>query len=79
MCSSPSSPAPVNNTQKEQEKVQQNQADVSTTKASPDTVQSSSALGSRSKQTSLAGRDIKTAPRGLADLAASKKKTLLGE
>lgn len=78
MCSS-STPAPATNTQKEQEKVQKTQADASATKASADTVQASAALGSRSKQTSLAGRDVKTAPRGLADLAASKKKTLLGE
>lgn len=77
MCSSPSAPSPA--PQKEQEKVEQTQADASATKASPDTVQSSSALGARNRQTSLAGRDIKTAPRGLSDMAASKKKTLLGE
>lgn len=69
MCGSkPSVPAatPV----PQQEVTAPTQADAAVSKASS---------AERNKQASLAGRDIKTTPRGLADTAVSKKKQLLGE
>ena len=77
MCSKPSMPAVSTATQKQEEVVAPKQADASVTKANA--AQQQSVLGSRNKQTSLAGRDVKTAPRGLADGAVSQRKQLLGE
>ena len=76
MCSKPSMPA-ATATPKQEEVVAPKQADATVTKA--DASQQSSVLGSRNKQSTLAGRDIKTAPRGLADGAVSQRKQLLGE
>ena len=63
---------PVVSTKKEETEpvAQPTLADAEVTKAS---------AAERNKQAGLAGRDIKTAPRGLGDEAKSKKKTLLGE
>lgn len=82
MCSTPSEPAtPVAKQTQTQtakkEEVAQTQANAAVTKADP--VKQNSTLGERNKQTGLAGRDIKTAPRGLRDVASVSKKTLLGE
>lgn len=76
MCGKPSMPAPTTAATQQQEVVEQKQADASVTKANA--AQQTSVLGARNKQTSLAGRDVKTAPRGLADAAVSQKKQLLG-
>ena len=76
MCSKPSMPAVSTATQKQEEVVAPKQADSSVTKA--DAAQQTAVLGARNKQTTLAGRDVKTAPRGLTDGAVSQKKQLLG-
>ena len=75
MCSKPSMPA-VSTTPKQEEVVAPKQADATVTKA--DAAQQTAVLGARNKQTTLAGRDVKTAPRGLTDGAVSQKKQLLG-
>jgi len=69
MCSTPSAPAATTTTQKKEE-VAPTQADASVTK---------SVASSRNKSATLAGRDTRTAPRGLSDAAVSQKKQLLGE
>lgn len=43
-----------------------------------DAATSKTAAGQRNKAAALAGRDIKTSPRGLGDEAQTKKKNLLG-
>lgn len=69
MCSTPKMPTATAST-KQQEVAAPTQADASVSKATAST---------RNKMSSLAGRDIKTAPRGLSEAALSQKKNLLGE
>lgn len=69
MCSTPSMPA-ATSTQPQEQVAAPTQADAKTSKA---------AAVQRNKMQSLAGRDTKTAPRGLSDAASSNKKELLGE
>ena len=69
MCSTPKMPsAPVQ--EKKEEIAAPTQADAAVTKA---------AQGTKDKTKALAGRDIMTAPRGLAGVAAVQNKKLLGE
>ena len=68
MCSTPS--IPKTETKKQEEIAAPTQADAAVSKA---------AQGSKDKSKALAGRDIKTAPRGLAGVAAVQNKKLLGE
>ena len=79
MCSTPSMPAAstASPAAAKKEEVAQTQANAAVTKADP--VKQNSTLGERNKQTGLAGRDVKTAPRGLGDVASVSKKALLGE
>lgn len=81
MCSTPSVPQQSNTTTQKKEEVVQTQANASQTKADATTqnVAQSSVLGSRNKQTGLAGRDVKTSARGLGDTATVSRKALLGE
>ena len=67
MCSTPKMPTISNNTK---EIAAPTYADAAVTKASAAT---------RNKSAALAGRDIKTSPRGLSDEAKTNKKNLLGE
>lgn len=69
MCSTPKMPAATPQPQQEQVAAP-TQADASVSKA---------AASTRNKMQSLAGRDTKTAPRGLSDNPVSQKKQLLGE
>lgn len=69
MCSTPKMPTTTASST-QQEVAAPTQADASVSKATAST---------RNKMSSLAGRDIKTAPRGLNETAVSKKKELLGE
>lgn len=69
MCSTPSMPsAPTTSTQAQV--AAPTYADAKVSKASAQT---------RNKMSSLAGRDVKTAPRGLGEAAPVQKKSLLGE
>lgn len=69
MCATPKMPS-VTAATTQQEVAAPTQADASVSKATAST---------RNKMSSLAGRDVKTAPRGLNETAISKKKELLGE
>ena len=68
MCSKPSMPA-VQSVQ-QQEVAAPTYADAQVTKAT---------TAARNKSAALAGRNIKTSSRGLADDATKEKKNLLGE
>jgi hypothetical protein len=69
MCSTPSIPsAPT--TPKKEEIATPTQADAGVTKAG---------AAAKDKAKALAGRDVKTAPRGLTGVAAVQNKKLLGE
>ncbi len=69
MCSTPKMPQPTTQENKE-EIAAPTQADAAVTKA---------AQGTREKNAKLAGRDVKTAPRGLNTVATVQNKKLLGE
>lgn len=68
MCSTPKMPS--TNTTPKPEIAAPTYADAQVSKASTNT---------RNKTAALAGRDTKTSPRGLGDIANTKKKELLGE
>lgn len=68
MCSTPSTPAPAST--KKEEVAAPTYADAQVSK---------STAATRNKTAALAGRDIKTTARGLADEAQTKKKSLLGD
>lgn len=71
MCSTPSIPNASNNQSQKQETIATpTYADASVTKAGAKT---------RQKTVGLAGRDIKTSPRGLGDDAVTTKKDVLGQ
>ena len=68
MCSTPKMPA--TNTQEQPEIAAPTQADAGVTKAGAQ---------AKDKTKALAGRDVKTSPRGLTSVAAVQNKKLLGE
>lgn len=68
MCSTPKMPEPEET--KEEKVAAPTMADAQVTKTTTNT---------RNKTAALAGRDIKTTPRGIKEEPETKKKTLLGE
>jgi len=70
--------APVTATTQEQPKQQTEASTTPLGNTAQDSVSEQSAAQAKNKRTGLAGRDIRTAARGLRDLASSKKKELLG-